>query len=144
MPYHDWSEQDFDWKSLYSAIDEITDFMKRYGRIGVHSKEKYGTARWSLYFFTGHFHDLTHPGHVYSRYPQWLWVFDVRYRPLRFLQFPIQWYQSLITKIAFVKACKKYPHIIKEILSDAPEGILPPDLEVIRASMWITVGDDDQ
>jgi hypothetical protein len=49
MAVHYWGDEDFDWASLYAAISEATDIMRVFGRIGVHSKEKYGTARWSVY-----------------------------------------------------------------------------------------------
>lgn len=44
MSHHHWGDEDFDWDSLYKAERELNRIMKRYGRIGVHSKEeKYET-----------------------------------------------------------------------------------------------------
>lgn len=136
MPCHYWGDEDFDWDSLYSAISEASKIMRRYGRIGVNSKEKYGTARWYLYFCDGSLHSFTHPGHMYSRYAKWLWQFDVRNRPLRFITPVINFWQKQVAQFAFNYVCNKYPHIIKEIISDAPEKLLPPHLELIRARMW--------
>jgi hypothetical protein len=136
MPRHHWGDEDFDWEALYSAISEASTIMRKYGRIGVHSKEKYGTARWSLYFCDGTLHSFTHPSYVSSRYPKWLWVFDLNYRPLKFLRPLINFWQKNIVEYAFVKTCNKYPHIVKEIVMDAPDGMLPPHLELIRASLW--------
>jgi hypothetical protein len=136
MPHHYWGDEDFDFDSLYKAISEADRFMRVYGRIGVHSKEKYGTARWSLYFCNNSLHSITHPGYMYSQYPKWLWTFDVMQKPLRYIGPAIRFFQRRVAEMAFSDVCYKYPHIVKEIISDAPEKFLPPHLEVIRASMW--------
>lgn len=142
MPFHHWGDNDFDWKALYRAEEEICNILK-YGRVGVHSKEKYGTLRWSLYLFRGHMHDLTHPGYVYSQYPKWLWSFDIMNEPLAFLGRPIRFWQQLVIEYAFHTVCARYPHIVKEIVCDAPEEVLPIHLRKIRNSMWTRIGADD-
>lgn len=136
MPCHYWGDEDFDWDSLYQAEREASQIMRVVGRIGVHSKEKYGTLRWSLFFCDNTMHSLTHPGYVYSQYPAWLWKWDVRLKPLRFIGWLIRSYQKQAAQFAFSYVCYRYPHIIKEILSDAPDRLLPPHLELIRARMW--------
>lgn len=139
MPSHYWGDEDFDWKSLYQAENEIVAILKL-GRIGVHSKEKFGTLRWSIYLFDGSFYSLTHPGYVYIHYPYWLRVIDAE-RPLRWLIKPIQYLQVKLLKYAFNKVCKKYPHIVKEIVCHADEWYLPSHLAVIRNSMWKRIGE---
>ena len=105
MPHHDWSDKNFDWVSLNKAISTGDFIMTTFGRIGVHSKEKYGTARWDVYLFNGTLHSITHPGYVGSNYPKWLWKFD-SYRPLRFLSPIIQVWQKLLIKLTFnIKTC---------------------------------------
>jgi hypothetical protein len=136
MPHHYWGDESFDWDSLYKAEEELNLIMTKYARLGVHSKEKYGTLRFSIYFCDGNLHSITHPGYVYSQYPKWLWVFDVQYRPLRFVAPVIRFWQKLVLQYAFTVVCAKYPHLIKEILQDAPNGILSPDHEIIRAKQW--------
>jgi hypothetical protein len=136
MPTHYWGDEDFDWNSLHRAISEGTHFMEKYGRVGVHSKEKYGTARWSLYLCNGTLHSFTHPGYVYSQYPKWLWCFDLDHNPLKFLQPVINWWQRKVISITFVTLCQKYPHVIDEIIDDLGNGFLPPDLEIRRAKQW--------
>lgn len=136
MPVHYWGDEDFDWKSLYSAIDEGTSIMENFGRVGVHSKEKYGTARWDIYLCEGTLHSLTHPGYVYSQYPKWLWVFDVRCKPLRFIAPIVRFWQKIVIKFAFNYICNKYPHIDREIVIHAPEELLPEKLKILRNSMW--------
>ena len=136
MPIHYWGDEDFDWDSLYKAEKELRHTMKRYGRIGVHSKEKYGTLRFSIYFCDGTLHSFTHPGYVRSQYPKWLWCFDLDYRPLKLFKPLINFWQKLIVKYAFTKTCNKYPHIVQEIVMNAPDRLLPPYLELIRAKLW--------
>lgn len=138
MPHHDWSDDTFDWKGLYEAEQHVRSIIK-YARVGCHSKEKYGTLRWSFYLFNGHFHDLTHPDYVYSQYPKWLWHFDIMYEPLKFLRPIIRFFQVKVIKLAFSSACQKYPHLVKEIVFDVQEELLPPDLAKIRDSMWIKI-----
>jgi hypothetical protein len=137
MPHHEWGDKDFDWDSLYQAINTGTMLMKRFGRIGVHSKEKYGTARWSLYLFNGSMHSLTHPGYVSSRYPKWLWEFDCK-KPLKFLKPLIIPWQELVIKQTFNYLAKKYPHIVDEIISDAPRELLSFTLKKRAGKLWKT------
>ena len=135
MPSHQWGDEDFDWDSLYNAETEIVNILK-YGRIGVHSKEKYGTLRWSLFLCDGTLHSITHPGHMYSRYPNWLRSFDVKYEPLKLIAPFIRFFQVKIIGYAFTKICHKYPHIRDEIIMDAPRELLPPDLCLASAKLW--------
>jgi hypothetical protein len=116
---HDWSEDTFDWNSLNEAIDYMHDYMVKYGRIGVHSKEKWGTARLYVTFYHGSLHSLTHPGYVYSQYPKWLWTADIYYispfcRKIGLASL-IQWWQTKVYVRAYANAVKKWPHIKKEI-----------------------------
>ena len=136
MKAHYWGDEDFDWNSLYKAERELNHIMKCYGRIGVHSKEKFGTLRFSIYFCDGTLHSFTHPGYVYSQYPKWLWSFDISYRPLRFLTPIINFWQKLVLQYAFTTVCYKYPHIRNEIISDAPGELLPCELAIEYAKMW--------
>lgn len=135
MPYHEWGDEDFDWKSLYQAEDTIRKIVKL-GRVGIHSKEKYGTLRYSFFLFDGSLHSLTHPSYVYSRYPDWLWKLDVRYKPLKLLKPIVTFFQVKIIQFAFTVVTNRYPHIKNEILSDSPKEILPPDLAMRAAKLW--------
>jgi len=136
MPCHYWGDDDFDWDSLYASINEATSIMKNFGRIGVHSKEKYGTARWNIYLCDGTLHSFTHPGYVYSQFPKWLWKFDVTYKPLRFIAPLIRLWQKQVVKFSFYYVCNKYPHIDREIVMFAPEELLPDKMRILRNSMW--------
>jgi hypothetical protein len=136
MPSHHWGDKDFDWDSLYSAINEGSQIMRVFGRIGVNSKEKYGTARWGIFLCDDTLHSLIYPGHYFNRFPKWLWKLDVRLQPLRWVSWIIRAYQKQVVQFAFHYICYRYSHIQDEILSDAPDNILPPHLELIRAKLW--------
>ena len=117
---HDWGG---DFKNFYEvgqAADEIGEFCRRWGRIGVRqTKEKYGTAR--VYCSLGWYqlHCITHPGHCYSRYPKWLWKFDINYLSKIIRRIPIIRYHKFIYRLAYKRALRKYPFIRDEIIYGA-------------------------
>lgn len=115
---HDWSDDKFDWAALNDAINYLHNYLEKYGRIGVNSKEKWGTAR--IYCtFAYNFHSLVYPGYAYCQFPKWLWHLDVYYgnKILRYtgaLKL-IQYWQKFIYVKAYANAVKKWPHIKQEI-----------------------------
>lgn len=121
MATHYWGEEGFDWSGLNEAINFI-DKKLRFWRIGVHqSKEKFGCAR--IYCSLGWYslHNITHPGHAFSRYPNWLWSLDCKFlskivQMFNFIIFPIH---KWVYTNAYKKAIKKYPHLKEEICCDA-------------------------
>lgn len=122
MPHHDWSDKNFDWKGLNDAIDYCMNFWKKYGRIGSHCKEKYGTFRDHIYMWDGGLHSLLYPGYVRIVNDFIYWKLDkyiikpfTKYTGLHKLGL---WYQSKVYNYAVQKMCKKYPHITDEIVSD--------------------------
>lgn len=125
MPHHIWND---DWfkengDDLDSAICYIMNFWRKWGRIGSHGKEKYGTFRDHPYFYNAWWpiHELFKPGHVYYRWSKPMYKFDLFLGNIvRFLRLhiPIQWYQKIIYNYAIQQACKKYPKIIDEIVAD--------------------------
>jgi hypothetical protein len=109
-----------------NAADEIGQFCRRWGRISVtQTKEKFGTARVYCHFGIHQMHSITHPGYVYSRYPNWLWHIDCRFIAKFFnfirLHKIITPYQIWIYKLAYKRAFKKYPHIVDEIYYGADQ-----------------------
>lgn len=116
---HDWSDETFDWEGLDKAVSFIHANLLRFGRIGVRqSKEKFGTARIYCSLGFNQLHDITHPGYVYSRYPKWLWTWDIyvgsRIIPFLFNWFIVPW-QKLVYRKVYQEACKKWPHLEEEI-----------------------------
>lgn len=131
--YHEWGDTDFDWEALGKAEQIVNRVCNKWFRLGVHTKEKYGTLRCSVYPFDGSLHSITHPGYVYCQYPKWLWNINcsMSYWGSRR---PYSWFVRLIImfqmhvgyRLAYYIAMKKYPHIAEEICVDAdyPEYII--------------------
>lgn len=117
---HYWGDEDFDWAALNKA-EKIIRFWAKIGRIGMHTKEKYGTLRASTYFWDGSLHSLIYPGYVYSQFPDWLWKLDFKLR--RFIPSVlikgVQYLQIPFYTLGYYRAMKKFPHIKTEICVDA-------------------------
>jgi hypothetical protein len=114
---HDWSEKDFDWNGLYSAIDEIYADLKKW-RVPVRDwKEKYGTCRIYCSLGWNSLHEIVYPGHIYYRFPRWLVHMDIYYlsRIVRFFNFIVLPIHEWVYERAYRKATLKYPHLIREI-----------------------------
>ena len=138
---HDWSS---DWPyfgDVSDAADYIGSFLRKWGRVGVmQTKEKYGTVRVSLSLGWTQLHDITHPGHYFSRYPNWLCKLDWFYlsKAIRLLNCIILPYHKWLYNKAYQNAIKKWPYIRDEILIDAdyPEYIDGND--ELMAKHWTT------
>lgn len=126
MASHDWSEKDFDWKSLEEACDFFMK-LRTIGRIQISgTKEKYGTMRLEWFFWNGHYneflHSMIYPGYLHIQWPTWFRRID------QFIITPIAVriglcrvitaYQRLVLNIITFIAVKKWPHIKNEILGD--------------------------
>lgn len=138
MTTHNWGDENFDWNALSGAIRVSANFMRRWGRIGVHEKEKYGTARLYTYFYSSGLFSLLYPGYV----SYWVWektpIIGKYLTKLEFKVFipiasvlklwrPIQWWQRKVYNWAYQKALRKYPHIAEEIVEDADHPELIQD-----------------
>lgn len=125
MPYHDWSDDSFDWNALNSAINYCTEVWRRWGRIGSHGKEKYGTFRDHIYIWDGGIWSLFYPGYMRIKPGFWHFVYFYLDRKLVIpatrmlgIQKLGHWYQAQVYNYAVQKVCVKYPHIVDEIVSD--------------------------
>tara|TARA_Y100000310_G_scaffold287022_1_gene311662 strand:+ start:31 stop:423 length:393 start_codon:yes stop_codon:yes gene_type:complete len=121
MVSHNWSDESVDWSGIHKAAQYIGRRLLKW-RIGVRQyKEKWGTVRVYCSLGCYRLHDLTHPGHCFSRYPKWLWRFDIRYGgyimwPLNQVLLPLhRW----IYRNTYKKAVQKWPHLREEILCAA-------------------------
>lgn len=94
--------------------------MRFWGRIGVNSKEKFGTARIYVTFWDGSLHGMLYPGHCYSHFPKWLWSFDLKvispFIRKSGLCKLFNWYQSKIYGMAYSRAIKKFPKVKIELV----------------------------
>lgn len=132
---HRWGDEDFDWKALGESIDMVDSFMRFWGRIGVSSKEKYGTARIYVTFWDGSLHGLIYPGYAFSQFPKWLWKWDLYYigpfvRWTRLARLA-NWYQSKIYGMAYSRAIKRFPKVKVELVIDADHEGLIKEYETI-------------
>ncbi len=120
---HYWGDGFPYFADVENVASEIGQFLRKWGRISVtQTKEKYGTARVYCHFGWYQLHSITHPGYVYSRFPDWLWRLDCRVlsrliAPLsRHIVVP---FHTWLYRLAYKRALKKYPHIREEILDGA-------------------------
>ena len=137
---HSWGDEDFDWKALNGAIDEIYYWGKKVGRIGGDLKEKYGTVRWYTYP-TGVYKisELIFPGYVYYQWgadrKPYHNIFDqvssIYMRPFKPL---IHKWKRFFYAFAYNRAVKKFPHIKEEILvcTDYPELLFRSEREFLQ------------
>lgn len=122
---HIWGDEDFDWEALDEAGNYIYKNCIRWARMGIWTKEKYGTLRisttcayWTYWPVFGTFY----PGYAYYRWPRWM-IKWVEY-PLAKLFMKIgltslvNKYQTWVLKHFWKKAAKKWPHIAEEILDE--------------------------
>jgi hypothetical protein len=122
MTFHLWGEENFDWEALYKAEQYLRKWANRV-RCGIHSKEKYGTLRVSLYPFDGTLDSLLYPGCVSIQWKS-SWMIDFDFYVCNFLSkyTPfvgwIQRLQLLVVRWAWRRAAKKWPHIADEILDE--------------------------
>ena len=129
---HSWGDKNVDWEGIEYAASYIGENLCKWGRVSVRQyKEKFGTVR--IYCSLGwhQLHDITHPGHCYSRYPKWLWKLDCRYFSyiipglLNWIVLP---YHRWLYRKLYRDMVIKYPHLREEILCAADYDKLLRDL----------------
>lgn len=152
---HYWGDDWPYWDDLYKAISEIMHIWKRYGRIGTHGKEKWGKFRDQFWPWNGTITGLLYPGYVRIMTPNWFyWGIDQKLiRPFLLktrLYKIVIWYQAIVYNYAIQKACKKYPNIVDELVSDLDwyQAVKPGifgkvDGTEIHNRHWIKVGGND-
>jgi len=121
---HHWGDSWFEENGddLHTAINYCVRMWRKYGRIGAHGKEKYGTFRDQLYWWDGGVHGLLYPGYVrivrpflYFKLDRYLFKPLLKYTGLRNL---IWFYQKNLYNYTIQKMCKKYPNIVDELVID--------------------------
>lgn len=119
---HRWGDENVDWKGIDDAAFWIGQQLRRWGRVSVtQTKEKYGRVCVYCHFGWSQMFSITHPGYVFSRYPQWLWSLDCLYlsRIVRLLNYVIIPYHKWLYTYLYGRALKKWPHLRAEILHGA-------------------------
>jgi hypothetical protein len=119
---HYWGDEDFDWEQLDEAIKMVASFMHFWGRIGVQSKEKFGTARIYVTFWDGTFNGIIYPGYHFNQFPKWFWPIDYKISSfMRWIRLKklVNRYQSKIYGMAYSKAIRAYPKVKIELVISA-------------------------
>jgi len=122
---HLWGDKDFDWKSLDEAGHYLEKQCRRWARLGVHTKEKYGTLRvdtCGAYWSSWPIHGWVYPGHHYYQWPRWM-ISKLEYPMWNVFSFMgvtslVNTYQRSVLKHFWKKAANKWPHIAEEILDE--------------------------
>ena len=126
MTNHFWGDKDFDWNALNQAGTYLSTRCKKWARLGLWTKEKYGTLRVSTTcaFFDqyGFIHHIFYPGYVRYCFPRWF---------RKYIDYPVsycldkigvvwlvQMYQQAVLKHFWKRAAAKWPHIAEEILDE--------------------------
>lgn len=117
---HSWGDENVDWEGINESARYIGVNLKKWGRVNVRDyKEKFGQIRIYCSFGWHKVHSITHPGHGFSRYPNWLWKLDCKYGsiiiPFLFNWFIIPYHKWLYRKL-YSDMVKKYPHLREEIV----------------------------
>lgn len=125
-PYHDWSDTNFDWVALDQAGQYLETQTRRWARLGIWTKEKYGTLRVSTtvafaleYDFL---HSLIYPGRCHISWPKWFrayvdWPIGKLARWTGIIKL-INKYQMWTLKRFWLKAAAKWPQVSEEILDE--------------------------
>ncbi len=123
---HIWGDETFDWEALDKAAEYISKNCRRWARMGIWTKEKYGTLRVSAtcaYFTEYDFiHHFIYPGHAYYRLPKWFrkyvdWPIGNFMKAMGIIWL-LQTWQTAVLKHFWKRAAKKWPHIAEEILDE--------------------------
>src|SRR3990167_7735500 len=74
-PCHLWGDEEFDWAALDAASGYLEKQCKRWARLGIWTKEKYGTLRVSTTcaYITEFnvLHGVVYPGYCHYMFPNW-------------------------------------------------------------------------
>lgn len=152
MPWHHWGDDWQHWDELGQAIRCVINAQWKMGRIAHwSSKEKYGTFRDYATFWDGSLHGALWPGYRTIKNRFIYWKLDIIIKPLTKwtgMRWLVCSYQKAVYNYTFQKACKKFPNVIDELVSDAafPEFIKPGlfgsiDGQKIHDKYWTRVGE---
>lgn len=120
---HRWDDHWFkeNGSDLNDAINYISTFCRRWGRLGGDAKEKWGCVRFYVRFHW-QLHDLIYVGHCYIKWGKFWQKIDNFYFSCAWLN-PIKnlivRYQEFIYRKAYMRAVGRWPHLAIEILCDA-------------------------
>ena len=125
---HTWGDEGVDWEGINDAAEYIGHHLRKYARLGNSCKEKWGTVRVSILSFGWYgIYPLYRPSYYW--YPTWwpmkldFWLANTRV--FRWLNtkviVPVQ---KKMYVFVYKRAVQKWPHLYKEIVSQADYGEL--------------------
>lgn len=122
---HTWGDETVDW----AGIDDAASFIARrllFWRVDVRQwKEKWGEVRIYCSLGIQWWPQLTHPGHVYNRWPKWMnWLAYGSYRgplswPLWALNLIMVPFHKWLYISTYAAARRRWPHLAQEIYRGA-------------------------
>ena len=138
---HYWGDEDFDWNALNHCVHLYDHVLKKYGRMCVHTKEKYGSMRLQFVGMGwGGIYGFIKPGHLFFRWTSFKINKTVtiegekhtyqqdflmslneftetiaKYTGIRWL---IHKYQMFLFNMLTLYCVRKYPHIKDEIMEE--------------------------
>jgi hypothetical protein len=125
---HTWGDEDVDWEGINDAAYYIAHWLKTWARLGVLDyKEKFGTVRVYCSFGFHSFYSIWRPSHCWisKRWPYKLDLWIASETPI------MDWINAVVIPIQmkayawrYKKAVQKWPHLYKEIVSQADHGEL--------------------
>ena len=129
---HHWGDNWPHGNELHEAIHFSHRWFQWLG-IGSNGKEKYGTFRHHMNFYSGWWpvHELLKPGHAFYRWHRRWMLLEVnvlsplvRYSGLAWIVRKVQLYRY---NAILQTACKRYPNVVEELIvdSEVPEAIKP-------------------
>ena len=129
---HHWGDENVDWAGISNAAEFISLGLRKWGRVNVRQhKEKYGLVCVYLSLGLQWWPQLTHPGHVYNRWPRWTWWLQSRPRWLFWLlNLAVMPYHKWLYLEYYRRAVTKWPHLKQDIIRGADiEALLHPLLD---------------
>jgi hypothetical protein len=124
---HDWSDENVDWQGINDAAYYIGHWLSTWARIPVTNyKEKFGTVRVYCSFGIHGIYGLWRPR--YAWYPKW-WPMKLDFWLAKTSCFRL--FNRIVVALQvkayvwrYMQAVKKWPHLYKEIVSQADYGEL--------------------
>jgi len=146
MPYHNWSDKEFDFKGISDAAEFIGNTLRKYYRVSVRQhKEKYGQVRVYLSLGWSSIHDITHAGYYHTQYTKDGFWYNLNYNTtfnsivfgaLNLVMIP---FHKVVYRWIYKRAVRRWPHLTAEILcsADYPELLTGLGYEHnLKAGQW--------
>lgn len=118
---HQWGDETVDWGGINAAAEYIGEGL-RFWRVDIRDwKEKFGEVRIYCSLGLTWWPQLTHPGHVYNRWPRRLdfIVYPGRWSPfswgLRLANLAVVPFHVWLYRRYYRKARERWPHLAQEI-----------------------------